>query len=137
MDSVYANANAYARASALACASASALAPVSANVPVCALACHRPRRRARLTLPAGPFGPNSAMRLPCFGDVRIVHEQRRFPFALMAKSLGSGFAEGDKEKCPQKKGGTNGLAVRAGRPVTQTTSGLGDHPHNRNKYTIA
>jgi len=37
----------------------------------------------------------------------------------------------------QKKGGTNGLAVRAGRPVTQTTSGLENLLHNRNKYTIA
>jgi hypothetical protein len=37
----------------------------------------------------------------------------------------------------EKKDGTNGLAVRAGRPVTQTTSDLENHLHNRNKYTIA
>ena len=36
--------------------------------------------------------------------------------------------EGEKlgiGKWGTKKGGTNGIAVRAGRPVTQTTSGFG------------
>jgi hypothetical protein len=40
----------------------------------------------------------------------------------------------------EKKDGTNGLAVRAGRPVTQTTSDQEEdfhHLHNRNKYTLA
>jgi hypothetical protein len=46
-------------------------------------------------------------------------------------------AEGLGGKAPRKKDGTNGLAVRAGRPVTQTTSGLENLLHNRNKYTIA
>jgi hypothetical protein len=41
------------------------------------------------------------------------------------------------ERCLEKKDGTNGRAVRAGRPVTQTTSGLENLLHNRNKYTIA
>ena len=40
-----------------------------------------------------------------------------------------------------KKDGTNGLAVRAGRPVTQTTSGreetVSNHLNHRNKYSIA
>jgi hypothetical protein len=39
--------------------------------------------------------------------------------------------------CLEKKDATNGLAVRGGRPVTQTTSGLENLLHNRNKYTIA
>ena len=30
----------------------------------------------------------------------------------------------ERGEVPRKKDGTNGLAVRAGRPVTQTTSGL-------------
>jgi hypothetical protein len=51
-----------------------------------------------------------------------------------ARSVGLGGQEG---KAPEKKDGTNGLAVRAGRPVTQTTSGLENLLHNRNKYTIA
>jgi hypothetical protein len=41
----------------------------------------------------------------------------------------------------QKKGGTNGLAVRAGRPVTQTTSSFGESYLSRllngNIYTLA
>jgi hypothetical protein len=45
------------------------------------------------------------------------------------------------ESVPRKKDGTNVEAVRAGRPVTQTTSGLKEggyiHLHSRNKYTIA
>jgi hypothetical protein len=44
---------------------------------------------------------------------------------------------GGRETPREKKDGTNGLAVRAGRPVTQTTSGLENLLHNRNKYTIA
>ena len=42
--------------------------------------------------------------------------------------------------CTHKKKRHELLAVRAGRPVTQTTPGLEEcvfHLHNRNKYTIA
>ena len=46
----------------------------------------------------------------------------------------------EEESVPIKKKRHELLAVRAGRPVTQTTPGLEEcvfHLHNRNKYTIA
>ena len=38
---------------------------------------------------------------------------------------GRGNKGGEEGDLAAKKGGTNGIAVRAGRPVTQTTSGFG------------
>jgi hypothetical protein len=55
------------------------------------------------------------------------------------RKIDGGYAERGR-MAAKKKDGTNGQAVRAGRPVTQTTSGPEDgydHLHNRNKYTIA
>jgi hypothetical protein len=50
-------------------------------------------------------------------------------FSLKAEASGTGRAKVNRASMHPywrtKKDGTNGLAVRAGRPVTQTTSNLG------------
>jgi len=69
------------------------------------------------------------------GDERTGNEGAR---ERKGRNAGAENRRGWMGKVPgEKKDGTNGLAARAGRPVTQTTSDLENHLHNRNKYTIA